>query len=543
LLVVAALMAGCLLVAACGGGNGGDEPRHEEGRYDNEELGFGFDYPANWPYLEALGSPALVLGEEPKTLAKVGLGEVDEEAGVLNGIVVDANANSLDTGTTQTEIDDILLDIDGVFAQLAARGGGALVERGWTELGGLRARRWVMDLTLDGILITSEQMLAVSPGLSFQLRCEAERTRFQEVRAGCQVVFDSFEFTSETEEAEPSPTAISPSPTGEQPTPTAADQGVPMFRGNPARTGVNPGPGVERSPKLLWRFQTGDAVSSSPAVVDGVVYVGSQDGYVYALEAAAGEERWHFQTGDAVTFSPAVVDGVVYIGSDGHVYALDAATGEQIWRFETGDSVTSSPAVVDGVVYVGGQDSYVYALDAATGEERWRFETGGGVDSSPAVVEGLVYVGSADSYVYALDAATGEERWRFETNGAGLSSPAVVEGLVYIGSDGGYDFLDPCGGGTPYLYALDSVTGEERWRFETGCRQVLPSPAVVDGVVYMGGGSDPCNPESPYVYALDAATGEERWRFEMVSDVSCSPAVVDAVVYICTASLYAITEE
>jgi outer membrane protein assembly factor BamB len=114
---------------------------------------------------------------------------------------------------------------------------------------------------------------------------------------------------------------------------------------------------------------------------------------------------------------------------------------------------------------------------------------------------------------------------------------------VYIGSDGGYDFLDPCGGGTPYLYALDSVTGEERWRFETGCRQVLPSPAVVGGVVYMGGGSDPCNPESPYVYALDPATGEERWRFETLSDVSCSPAVVDGVVYICTGSLYAITEE
>ena len=65
-----------------------------------------------------------------------------------------------------------------------------------------------------------------------------------------------------------------------------ADRGVPMFRGDRAHTGVNPGPGVEHSPKLLWRFKAGDFVGSSPAVVDGVVYIGSGEGYVYALDAA-----------------------------------------------------------------------------------------------------------------------------------------------------------------------------------------------------------------------------------------------------------------
>ena len=57
---------------------------------------------------------------------------------------------------------------------------------------------------------------------------------------------------------------------------------------------------------------------------------------------------------------PAVVDGIVYIGSgDNYVYALDAGTGEERWRFETGQMVVSSPAVVDGVVYVGSTDGYV----------------------------------------------------------------------------------------------------------------------------------------------------------------------------------------
>ena len=99
-----------------------------------------------------------------------------------------------------------------------------------------------------------------------------------------------------------------------------------MFRGDPAHTGVNPGPAVRRSPELLWRFKTGEEVTfSSPAVVDGVVYIGSYDHYLYALDATTGKQRWRFQTGGYVLSPPAVVDGVVYIGSSGgysYVYAI-----------------------------------------------------------------------------------------------------------------------------------------------------------------------------------------------------------------------------
>ena len=185
---------------------------------------------------------------------------------------------------------------------------------------------------------------------------------------------------------------------------------VPMFRGNAARTGEMPGPGPEPDPahgvRARWRFATGDDVFSSPAVVDGVVYIGSNDTNVYALNAATGTEQWRFATGGFVIPSPAVVDGVVYVGSwDNNLYALDAATGTERWRFATGDDVYSSPAVVDGVVYVGSDDTNLYALDAATGTEWWRFATGDNVLSSPAVVDGVVYAGSGDGNVYALEAA------------------------------------------------------------------------------------------------------------------------------------------
>jgi outer membrane protein assembly factor BamB len=102
---------------------------------------------------------------------------------------------------------------------------------------------------------------------------------------------------------------------------------------------------------------------------------------------------------------------VVYVGSsDGYLYALDASTGSLIWGYQTGHNQTSSPAVSSGVVYVGSVDyytpvSYVYALDASTGDLIWRYHISGtysDVYSSPAVAGGVVYVGSNDNYIYAL---------------------------------------------------------------------------------------------------------------------------------------------
>ncbi|MCJ7761891.1 PQQ-binding-like beta-propeller repeat protein, partial [Candidatus Bathyarchaeota archaeon] len=138
--------------------------------------------------------------------------------------------------------------------------------------------------------------------------------------------------------------------------------------------------------QLLWNYTTGYWVLSSPAVVDGRVYVGSDDDKVYCLNAADGAYIWSYTTGDDVDSSPAVVAGKVYVGSwDDNVYCLDAATGTFIWSYTTGDDVDSSPTVVDDKVYVGSWDDNVYCLDAATGTFIWSYTTGDDVDSSPTV--------------------------------------------------------------------------------------------------------------------------------------------------------------
>ena len=89
-------------------------------------------------------------------------------------------------------------------------------------------------------------------------------------------------------------------------------------------------------------------------VVNGRVYVGSDDSKVYCLDAASGAFIWSYATGGDVLSSPAVVGGKVYIASfDRKVYCLDANTGAFIWSYTTGSQVVSSPAVVGGKVYIG----------------------------------------------------------------------------------------------------------------------------------------------------------------------------------------------
>jgi outer membrane protein assembly factor BamB len=291
-----------------------------------------------------------------------------------------------------------------------------------------------------------------------------------------------------------------------------------QFRYSATHTGINPVENMlSRSSVarlgLDWSFRTGGGVFSSPAVAGGVLYIGAEDGHVYALNAATGAKRWSFPAG--TDSSPAVANGVVYIGS-GNMYALNAATGARRWTFPAGGIDDSSPAVANGVVYIGSDNGHVYALNAATGDKRWSFHTGGFLFSSPAVVNGVVYIGSGDSdgdgNVYALDAGTGAQRWSFPTGAVVLSSPAVANGVVYIGTEGGT------------VYALNAATGAGLWTFPAG-NFVDSSPAVANGVVYIGSFDG-------NVYALNAATGTRLWSFRTGNSIQSSPAVANGVVYI-----------
>jgi len=310
-----------------------------------------------------------------------------------------------------------------------------------------------------------------------------------------------------------------------------------MFRGGPAHTGVYQGGGPTLF-GLAWRAATDGDVISSPAVANGTVYVGSGDGQLYALQLATGDRKWRYDAGSAVGSSPAVGGGLVYATArDGSIFAVDASTGTRRWRLttrpdlplpwghESGDYFLSSPAYVDGTIVVGAGDGGVYALDAATGKQRWRAQTEGRVRASPAVANGRVYAASFDGRVYCFDLTTGALRWRYDTEGVGLrsgsygfdrrsiqSSPAVADGVVYVGARDGF------------LYAIDADSGTLRWRVDHKVSWVITSPAVSEHVVFAG------SSDAHFAQALDSS-GTERWRFGADVPVWSSPAVANGIVY------------
>jgi eukaryotic-like serine/threonine-protein kinase len=318
-----------------------------------------------------------------------------------------------------------------------------------------------------------------------------------------------------------------------------------MFRGNVEHSGVY----QSRVPKQLslkWTFSTAGPIVSSPTVVDGIVYAGSADRNLYAVDAETGKLRWKFDAHGDVNSSPAVVDGVVYVVSlDGNLYAIDAASGKQRWSFATEgerrfsavgyigmlpvaermtdpwDFYLSSPAVVNGIVYFGSGDGNVYAVAAESGSLRWKYKTGDVVHSSPAVSGGVVYVGSWDTYFYALNATDGELIWRFKTGDdaqihlmTGIQgSAAVVDGTVCFGSR------------DAKVYALNAKTGALKWKFANGSSWVISSPAMVGDRVYF------TTSDSFRFQALDALTGKAVYSLPYGIYSFSSPAVAGSHAY------------
>jgi outer membrane protein assembly factor BamB len=194
-------------------------------------------------------------------------------------------------------------------------------------------------------------------------------------------------------------------------TPFRVDTRWAQFRKRASHDGHNFGENV-LSPttvgglSLLWKYATHNTVDS-PAVSNGVVYIGTGDGKVYALNASTGALLWKHTGGGGGFSSPTVSSGVVYFNSAG-VYARKASTGTLLWQYATGGpgNESSSPAVANGVVYVGSYAGNVYALDASTGALLWKYPAGYAVLSSPAVANGVVYVGGGFE-VLALNAGTG----------------------------------------------------------------------------------------------------------------------------------------
>jgi len=102
---------------------------------------------------------------------------------------------------------------------------------------------------------------------------------------------------------------------------------------------------------------------SSPGVSDKLLFIGSRDKHLHAIDQETGEAVWKFSTGARVESSPIVFEnGVIAGSSDGRVYALTLDTGEEIWRLDLGEGLIASPSYGYGTLIISGEDGTVYAL-------------------------------------------------------------------------------------------------------------------------------------------------------------------------------------
>lgn len=335
-----------------------------------------------------------------------------------------------------------------------------------------------------------------------------------------------------------------------------------MFLQNPCRTGnsyIDIAPATQG--KVKWTFPAEGPIDSSPAIYKGVIYVGSDDGHVYAIDETSGRMLWRSKLGDKVKSSPAVEGGVLVVGcEDKKVWGLSSQTGKVLWSFETKDRVSSSPAVHDGVAYVGGWDGILYALEAKTGKLRWQFPAAanhniegekteatpalaettravppvespepvakaaaspgiptsslGRITSSPCVGPNMVIVTAHNGNVYAVSTHDGSLLWQFRTGGKIMASPMILDNLVYFGS---WDHA---------FYAVDLATGKQRWK--TGAAESFSIAAT--GV----GGRIFASNDDLKLYCFDAKTGKVIWKTQINSPVpllSSSPAIAGNMLY------------
>ncbi len=303
-----------------------------------------------------------------------------------------------------------------------------------------------------------------------------------------------------------------------------------MYHGDPTGSGRVSARDADDLEAVRFAVDLGSPIRSSPIESAGVVYVGTADGRLHALDGLDGHERWRQQAGGAVMSTPAVADGRVHVvARDGLLRTLDARTGRVLWTRALGadrgtahywDYTLSSPIVVDGRLVLGTGSGTVLCLDARTGSVHWQHDVGARVRSTPAVRDGRVVVGTLDGHVRALRLADGADAWTFATDGASRhfedvgndttavpASPTLVGDTVVIGGRDGQ------------LYALDLATGRQRWKITHDGSSWMLGTASDDRSVFVGGGS------SSIVQAVDPATGAERWRTRTRGAVFAPPVL------------------
>jgi outer membrane protein assembly factor BamB len=150
--------------------------------------------------------------------------------------------------------------------------------------------------------------------------------------------------------------------------------------------------------ETVWQFEGAKgALAARPLAVGDLVYAGSWDNKLYAIDAATGEARWDIEADNWFWSEPVVSGGALYAASlDGKVYAVDAETGEARWPSpsNTGSEVRSGLTISEGSLIVGSRDGVVRKINLSDGTPKGELQIGTKIEADLVTAE--------DESVYAV---------------------------------------------------------------------------------------------------------------------------------------------
>jgi outer membrane protein assembly factor BamB len=365
-----------------------------------------------------------------------------------------------------------------------------------------------------------------------------------------------------TATAEPTQAVVAVASPVATPGTRAIDGDVPAYLGDASHSGAMTGPPPAKNPRLAWRFDTGSEILASPVVADGTVFVANRGGYLYAVDAASGQQRWRLEVGQYVQrTTPTYRDGMLYLVSGFDTLAVDADTGEIVWKTTIRYAGTASPTVAGDAVYIVSQEGWLYALSAKDGSELWKTATDGISFGSPSVGSDRLVVCTDSGRVLAMNPETGRQSWGRDLDASVYTTPVISGDLAWIvTADGQLHGLDLEDGeeivtlettseltvtaqdGSVYvpssdggLYAFDQASGEVQW-FASAGGPVKAGPVRAGSQVVIAGGNR--------IAGIDAATGKQLWYFLAGDAVDSPPAVVSGYVFFGARDgvLYAVTD-
>jgi outer membrane protein assembly factor BamB len=296
--------------------------------------------------------------------------------------------------------------------------------------------------------------------------------------------------------------------------PSGAAADWPVFRGNLAQTGFVP-QALPEPLHILWKFQAKGAFEATAAIAHGRVFAATEDdeGALYALRLEDGKLLWQQKLGP-IKASPSVFRDAVYVGTeDGIFFCLDAQHGTPRWRFETGAEITGGANFAQGNILIGSYDSFLYCLTPA-GKLLWKLKTEGPINGAPTVHAGYTFVAGCDSQLRVIATDRGRQVRAVDLEGQVGATPAVLGDCLYVGTM------------TDQVKAIDWQKGKVLWTYEPARRGqgFYSSPAVTNTVVVLGG-------RNRQLHALERQSGKLLWTYTAKGKIDASPVIAGQRVY------------